>query len=312
MPRLFVWLTVLLSCLGAAAHAAPQPAFDFESLLNISFDDESGTISFTEYDLVFAPDGQLNAAVAVTDANGKVIQSFQFFPDYRWREGVFARASVKGPADVTLTQPGVYNIIFVVNGEMATRLAVALEQTSEGDDPFNPVKTYRFYGLWQVYAYLTMRKWGEGNYPQLTFWVGGRDLAEDTDRDQFFVTLARDGEVLGHSKRTQGHIGEGHYKRVDADIYLPHERTREANAMLVPTDEWTKDGEYVLTVTRKSDGAVIRRYGYTAQDGKIRPLEKTKLGFEPRIDYMVPRVQDRNTQQYDFEEAIWIKSVDSP
>ena len=312
MVRLCAWVMVAVACVVSRADAAPQPAFIFDSVMQTYFDDESGTISFTEYDLAFAHEGELNAAVAVTDANGKVIKSFPFFSDYRWREGVFARTQVRGPAEVTLTDPGVYNIIFLVDGKMATRLAVILEQTGEGDDPFNPAKTYRFYGLWQVYAYLTMRRWDDQKHPRLTFWVGGRDLPEDAEKDMFLVTLTRDGEVVGHSKRTQCYVASGHYKRVESDIYRPHAAGKEANAELVMADEWTKDGGYRLVVTRISDGAVIRRYGFTAKDGKIQGLANSELGFEPRIDYIVPRVKDRSTQNYKFEEAVWIKSVDAP
>jgi hypothetical protein len=286
--------------------AAPKPAFLFESLLETYFDDESGLISFDQYDLAFAPEAPLRAEVAVVNSENTVIARFPFFEDYRWREGVFARAMVRGPADVTLTEPGVYNIVFLVDGEPASRLAVALEQTSAGEDPFDPRKTFRFYGMWQVYAHLNTQTFKEEPHYELTFWVGGRDLAPGTTKDMFFVTVSRDGEVIGHSKREQGFIADGHYARVSASIFRPHDPKKSVNAELLPAGDWQADGTYEVEVRRKSDDAVIRTFHYTAEGGKIVALPSTELGFEPRIDYLVPRVGDRATQQYDFEQAVWI------
>ena len=312
MLRLLAWTMTALVCLGTPAAAEPAPAFTFESLLQTYFDDESGLISFDQYDIAFAPEAPLNAAVAVTDAKGTVIKSFPFFPDYRWREGVFARAQVQGPAAVTLTEPGVYNIIFLIDGKPTSRLAVALEQTDAGADPFDPTKKFRFFGLWQVYGHLTMESWKDQIHPRLSFWVGGKDLAEDAKKDMFFVTLKRDGKVIGHSRRTQGFMGLGHYKRVDIDIYRPHEEKKAANAELLMVDEWTRDGDYELIVTRTSDDAVIRRFQFKAKGGAIQPLANTDLKFEPHIDYIVPRVIERGNSTYAFEEAIWIQSPAKP
>jgi len=292
--------------LTATAGAQPKPAFVYESLLDGDFSDESGLISFTAYDLAFAPEKPLKAVVAVTDADGAVIESFPFYEDYGTHNGVFARAQVQGPADVQLTEPGVYNIIMFVDGEMATRLFVVLEQTDEGDDPFDPVKKHRFYGPWQLHAHLVEETYDDEPYYDLTFWVGGRDLAEGDDDDLFFVTLLRNGEVIGHSKRTQGHIAPGHYERVSSSIFYPHGEKGSPNAGYLPRSEWTADGDYEVRVMRRSDDAVIRSFRYEAKDGEIGRLDRTQLGYEPRIDYIVPRVTKKSWTTYEFAEAIWI------
>ncbi len=308
MSRVISLILFVLMLAVQPAIAAPKPAFIYESLLQSYFDDESGMLSFKDFDLAFAPPAPLNASVVVTDSKGTVIKSFEFFPDYRWVEGVFANAMVKGPADVQLSEPGIYNIVLIVDGELATRIPFVLEQTGEGNDPFDPVKTYRFHGVWQVYGYLTMREWKDEVHPKLTFWVGGKDLAENTEKDMFVATLKRDGEVIGHSRRTLGFIAPGAYSRVDIDIYEPHEPGKEVNTKFIMQDEWTKDGEYEIIVTRNKDNAMIRRFSFTSADGKIGPIANSQLGFEPRVDYIVPRVRDRRSQNIKYEEAIWIKS----
>lgn len=298
----------VLACMAQPSLAQPKPALIFESMLNTYFDEESGLISFTEYDFAFIPEGKLNASVAVVNSENTVVESFPFFEDFRFTEGVFGRAKVQGPANVTLTEPGVYNIVFLIDGEPASRLPVILEQTSESDDPFDPVKKFQFRGFWQVYGYLTMNEFKEEVHPTLSFWVGMQDLAEGDTKDMFTATLKRGDEVLGHSKETLGYISNEHYKRVDIDIFKPHDRRGIPNAEFVTLDDWTEPGEYTIEITRQSDNTLIRKFHFTSEDGKIQPLENSAMDFEPRVDYMVPRVTNRSTQNYDFEEAIWVKS----
>ncbi len=294
---------------SAAAASAPPPAFTYDTLLNMYFDDENGLISITNIDLAFAPEGEINASVAVVNSDNTVVKSYKFYPDPRWRNGVFARLSEVGPADITLTEPGVYNIVFLIDGKPVTRLPVVLEQTSEGDDPFDPVKTYRFYGFWQLYGYLTMGEYGDKPVPDLNFWLGGRDLPEGKDKDGYTATLKRDGEVVAHSKRTQGHFNDGHYKRTKIRLFHPHTERESPNALVFMLSDWTEtDGDYKLDITRKSDGKLIRSFTVTVKDGKIENLPATKLDFEPHIDYIVPRALDRGANTYGFVEATWLIS----
>lgn len=295
-------------CLGCAA-AGPQPAFTYQSMLNTYFDDESGLISIRDIDLAFAPEGEIKAAVVVTDSNNTVIKSHTFYPDPRWREGVFARLTEVGPADFELTEPGVYNIIFLIDGKPVSRLPVALEQTSEGDDPFNPVKTYRFYGLWKVYSYLTMNTLNDEPFPELNLWLGGRDLPDGEEKEMFKASLQLEGEEIAHSKETQGFYHDGHYQSTQISLYHPHTKREIPNAMPFMMSDWTEtDGAYTLEITRRSDEAVIRSFKFTVSDGKIVPLESTALEFEPHIDYITPRVTEKGANMYGFVEAIWLKS----
>lgn len=305
-----VWTRLLIAVVGVLASrssAQNAPAFVYESVLDTYCDAENGLLSFREYDLAFAPEGPLDAKVVVTNDQNTIVASFAFRPEYRFRSGVFARAAVEGPADVTLTDPGVYNIIFLVSGEPVTRLPVVLEETSAGDDPFDPAKTYRYFGLWQTYAHLTTKDAAQGQRRQLTLWIGGRDLPEGAAKDLFAVTLKRDGEVVAVSKKDHGHIPTGHYRRQTIDLFLPHDERQSQNAGLFAAEEWARDGSYELTVTRRSDGQVIRTFAYEAKDGTIAPLPDTQLGFEPAIDYIVPRVVEKNVTEYGFVEVVWLR-----
>ena len=313
MPKFIINACLVLSCLIGTAIAAPQPAFTYQSMLNAYFDDESGLISIRDIDLAFAPEGEINAAVAVVDSNNIVVKSYKFYPDPRWREGVFARLTEVGPADFELTEPGVYNIVYLIDGKPVSRLPVVLEQTGEGDDPFDPVKTYRFYGLWQVYGYLTMNTWKDEPFPEFHLWLGARDLPEGESKDRFHATLKRnaDGkdEVIAHSKETQGYFHDGHYEHTKISLYQPHTKREIPNAMPFMLDDWTEeDGDYTLEITRQSDDALIRSFKVTVKDGKIQNLPATALDTDPHIDYITPRVTVKGANMYGFVEAIWLKS----
>lgn len=310
MTRIFqrFFFAMLLSGYGVAL-ASPPPAVTYDSMLNIYFDDTSGLISIRDIDLAFAPKEQINAAVALVDANNTVVASHKFYPDPRWREAVFARLSAGGAADFNVTEPGIYNIVFLVDGKPVSRLPVRLDQTSAGDDPFNPEKTYGYTGLWPLYAFLTTDKtWKEEPFPELYLWVGNKDLAPGKDKGRFRVELKHQGKVIAHSKETLGFITNKHYQDTRISLFHPHDRKTIPNAPPFVLSDWTRnDGEYQLEVSRQSDGALIRRFDFTVADNKIEPIAATELGYEPAVDYIVPRVLKRGSNRYEFVEAIWLR-----
>tara|TARA_R110002049_G_scaffold182041_2_gene349577 strand:- start:7361 stop:8308 length:948 start_codon:yes stop_codon:yes gene_type:complete len=313
MNRLFIKLiniSLLLCTLFLfSVHADNSPAIDFESIMNSYFDDTTGLISFGDYRIAFAPEGKFNGFVAVLNAKGEIVAQHKFFEDYANRQGVFATIRTVGPADVTLTEPGLYTIVFVANDQPVTRFPVKLEQTSSGDDAFNPENTYRFDGYWRTRAHLTLKTYKEEPFPELTMWLGGKDLDEGSNKDLFFATLLRDGEVVAHSKRTTGFISDGHFEPKYVSFYHPHEKNKEVNAELFMLKDWTIDGSYEISVARKSDGGKIRSYDFNVTDGKIQAMAASQLGYKPNTDFILPRVQKKGATSLEMSKAIWIEDI---
>ena len=309
-----VWLLTAVSINATPVMAQPQSAFLFEPMLDIYFDNKSGLIAFhgSGYDLAFPPAEPLNAVIAVVDDSDTVVESFPFRREYvnRTENGAIARAMMEGTAEITLSEPGVYNIVFMIDGKLVSRLPVALERVEIGDDPFDRETHYRYFGLWERYAYLSMDNWQGEDWPHLTFWAGLRDFEKPGHALPFLVELHRNGALVAHSKRTQGTIPYEHYDRIESPLYHPHDRKSSANARPFPAAEWTREGDYTVTVTRQSDGQAIRRFAYTARDGAIQPRPETRFGYQPAIDYRPPRVRDKSSTGYDFKEAIWIGPTD--
>ena len=304
-------LSILLVLTWSHASAQRGPAFLFEPMLDTYFDDRTGLIVFhaADYDLAFPTDEPLKAVVAVVDDTDTVVASFPFQDRYgnRTSNGVIARTSVAGTADVKLSEPGVYNIVFLVNGAPVSRLPVVLERIEIGDDAFERETVYRYFGLWELYAHITNDTWKGENWPKLTFWAGIRDFAEKAHQQKFFVEMKREGELVAHSKRDQESFPYKHYRRVETSLYHPHEQKYGYNAKPFTESDWTRDGDYEVTITRQSDGVLLRKFHYTARGGKIQPLPETLPDHQPAIDYRVPRVIKKGSTGYEFVEAVWIK-----
>ena len=217
------------------SYAENPPAIDYEHIMDGYFDDTSGLISFTDYRIAFAPEPPFNGFVAVLDVEGNIVGKHEFYPDYVNREGIFATIRAKNPADVTVTKPGLYTIVFVANNIPITRFLVRLEQTSAGEDAFDPEKKYRFDGYWRTMAHLTISSWKDEPFPQLTMWVGGKDLTADAKKDYFIAALLKEGEVLAHSKVQLHDINQGPLRAKICKPVSPTYRKRKSQCQAIFT-----------------------------------------------------------------------------
>jgi hypothetical protein len=298
-------LAVPTAALSQAAHA---PAVEWESILDTFFHNDNGTIRLDQYVIAFAPESELKAEVVVMGEDRKVRARFPFHTDVSVRDGAFARARVQGPAEVQLKEPGLYNLIFTVNGKPATAFAFQLKDAGSGGDELNPTKAFHFDGLWRQYAHLTMRTFKDQQIPELTFWVGGLDLPAGAKKGMYRVALLRDGKEVAHSKTGVGNIAPGHFKRTKIDLWHPHEDKATANAKAFALTDWLgADGKHELRVTRKEDGETIRTFPFEVAGGNIKPLPQTELKHEPAVAYIVPRVGKKNVNVFEMTEAIWLQ-----
>ncbi len=294
---------------GAQAQSPAYPVtFGMQSVLETYFG-ETGIVSFGEYDAAFVPESGLNAEVVLADAEGTILARFPFHDSYRFTSQVFARIGVVGPADVQLTEPGVYNIFFLVDGEITTRMPFVLQTASDGSDPFDPEKTFTYGGFWQQLGYLTAP--GSSGYqgPQFTFWTGGPDLADKATGEGYVAVLYQDDTILFHGQRTTGHIAPGAFARSSFVLFHPHGEGEEANARLFTAEDLAAlDGDYVLRVFRSSDNAPIRAFNLTVADGKLVQHPRAVLGYQPQMDFILPRVPHAGSSAYEMVEAIWFES----
>ena len=296
----------LIASLNVNAQENP-PAVIFEGLMDSYFGQDDGFVVFGDYDIAFAPEGQVDAIVGVVNSDGEVLAQFPFYPDYKIREGVFGRIQVVGPADIQLTEPGLYTMVFVMDGEPITRFPFLLEQSGDGSDPFDPEKTYVFDGYWRTLAHITTGSVNDQPIPIFSVWLGGIDMSSpDTFQEFFEADLLRDGVLVAHAKKQTSSYGNGQFGRQEVIIYQPHDEKQAPNAIAFTMADMSVDGSYELNVSRVSDGAQLRSFRFEVSGGEIVPLPRTQLGYEPAPDYIVPRVTRKGSTVYEFEEVIWI------
>ncbi|MEZ5906361.1 MAG: hypothetical protein R3C69_15120 [Geminicoccaceae bacterium] len=307
-----LWTATILSAalapLAAAAQSYPV-TFGMQTAMETFFG-EDGIVSFGEYDAAFVPPDGLAAEVVLADEAGNVLGRFPFHDSYRFQDKVFARIGVVGPADVQLDTPGIYNIFFLVDGEIATRLPFVLKQASDGSDPFDPEKTWTVDGFWRQLGYMTEQNSSAGPAPRFTFWTGGVDLPEGASGDGYVASLVRDGEVIAHSKRTTGHIPSGRFTRTTFELFHPHGEKETPNAEVVTLADLATqpDGELLLRIFRTSDNALIRVFHLNMAGGTLQQHQRAVLGYEPQMDFILPRVVRAGANAYELVEATWFES----
>jgi len=293
---------------GPVLAQSQTPVVTFDDALNMWFSDDNGMVRFGDHTVAFAPDAPFNGMAKIADQQGNVLMEAEFWPDYQMSFQVFRVARIKGPADHQLTTPGIYQIAFFVDGKPVTRMPVALKQTGAGDDPFNPVKTYAFDGYWRTFAYLTFGEYKDEKTVTVNYWVGGLDLADPTKGEMFIIELIHDGKVIAHTPRTQGHIAPGHFTWNKLSLRHPHEKGQEVNAPGFMHKDWVaSDGLYELRFRRQKDGQMIRSLDFKVEGGQIQQHPRCALDYQPRIDFIAPRVQKRGGNTFELVEAIWIQ-----
>ncbi|MBL9203202.1 MAG: hypothetical protein JNL39_22030 [Opitutaceae bacterium] len=297
-----------LTCAIAARAQAPSPVFEWESVLDTFCNGATATVRFGDHVVVHAPAAPFRGEASVVDANGKAVAGFAFFEDYQAQSAAFARVRIKGPAEVRLPGPGTYALVFSIAGQPATRLPFSLKAASGGADPYaGAQRAFVFEGPWPRYAHLTMKPLRDQAIPYLTLWTGGADLAGTARQDMFAVTLLRNGAAIARSKKSQGHIAAGHYRRAELPLFHPHEDRQSHAARAFTASDLLADGRHELVVTRQSDGAVLRKFAFTVAGGGITPLPRTQPAFAPRTEFITPRVTKKATNLFETAEAIWLE-----
>ncbi len=285
--------------------ASGAPAIGWDSILQTKIY-ENGYLGFNEYDLIFAPPGQVDANVVIKSKKSEVAK-FDFFPDYRYTQAVFGRIQPVNHSEYTFT-PGDYSMEFYVSGELATRVPFKVVADAPSGDAFNPEPTLRFVGPWQKFAYLTFKPFKDIEAVEFSFWAGSGDLPVGITRAPVNARLTRNGKLVAHSKETQGMLDHEMARRHALPLFQPHERREEANVALLTKTDIEQNGTYKLTLELTETGEVIRSFNFKSKGGKLVPLPRTELGYKPRADYIAPRVGKIGSTTYEFIEAYWLEA----
>jgi hypothetical protein len=100
-------------------------------------------------------------------------------------------------------------------------------------------------------------------------------------------------------------LGHEWITRQKFTLFEPH-KANSPNALPLAKSTIEQDGNYQLTIKTEEDGKVIRSYKFTSSNGKLNPLPRTVMGYQPHSDYIAPRIQKPGSSNYEFIEAFWI------
>ncbi len=287
-----------------AAAQGPKPAVTLDSVLNF-FIYDSGLMRMHFTDVAFAPEGAVNASVAIRDGGGAEIASWSYYEDYRVRQAVFGRMSPNNQAQHTFAA-GDYALEFVIAGETATRIPFSVETHSTSDDPFNPGTKLKFVGPWQKWAYLAPNGQDADSAAAIHFWAGKSDFDGDGRPPATYARVYRNGTLIAHSNPRTGDIWTKPAQRSRYFFQKPHEAAKSHLAPNVTIADLSQDGAYRITIDVVETGETIREFAYRAEGGKIVPHPRTVLGHQPRTEYIPPRVPVFGGSTYEFTEAHWI------
>jgi hypothetical protein len=284
--------------------AAGKPTIGWYSMLN-SFLGEQGFFAQESMNLIFAPPAPLNAKAVIKNASGDVVKTWGFSNLYGPTNGVFARMRAESLSEHTFPV-GKYVIEYMVNDELATRLPFEVKEHSASKDAFNPGSKFTFVGPWQELALFEFMPYKNGGYDliRVHFWAGASDMPAGEIRGALRAELTRNGELIAHNRDSIPTLGHEWMTRQRFDLFEPHEKN-DPNALFLAKSAIEQDGEYVLTIKRQADNEVIRSYKFSASGGKLVPMERTAMGYEPHGDYIAPR-KHNSSSGYDFIEVFWI------
>jgi hypothetical protein len=304
MNRILQILAASCIALGAAVDpgSANEPLVDYTSILNMRIYAIGGAM-FETVDVVFAPAEPVEASVEVQRDDGTALARFDFFPEYRFRDKAFGRLQASGPALWQADAAGDYQFVFRIGTEVVTRFPFSVVAEG-GDDPFDAEPRYRFDGPWRELGYLLRRTYGDAELLDLVTWLGGPDAADGAGNDRAIARLLRDGNLVGQSRESAGHIPQGHFQQTTFAFFAPHEPRRAHEAPPIALGDLV-DGDYEIHVQRLADGRSLRRFEFAVRGGTPQPDPRGTLQHQPRELLLSPRVH-RKGGHYEFIEATWL------
>lgn len=301
-----ILFTIATTLASPARAEAPQPTFDFERLLNTKTFFNGGNFQLQDLVMGFAPESS-TTEISLYNDKREVVARQTAFEGYQGRDGVWAIVRPK-PEQIRLETPGIYQLVFSVDGVPATRFPFRLVQTSAGDDPFNPEKKYAFDGYWKRLATVRLKPYDfkrVGHWPLMTAWFGELDLPEGKNKDGFEADLIHNGKLVAQADRRGGFIAREHYRPREIKLLHPHAPNEKTNAPPYLLEDYA-DGDYELRLTRHSDRNVFRNYRFKVTQGKLVHMDRSALGYQPAIDYLLPRGMLGRKAKTTMEEIYWI------
>ena len=273
---------------------------------SLRFYDQNARVMVSDVTIGFRPEGEHNTTVELMKAGESApVATLEFFPGYQGSDSVFGDVRPKGPGMIQIPGAGLYALNFNIAGKLATTFPFAVVEEGS-DDPFKPDKKYHYRGPWEQLIYLRESSSHRDRPIQVSFWTSGLEVAED-GKGELFVKLLKDGQLVARNKRAKRINKRSKLWAMHSETL--HEPVDNPNAPGF-TFEKLKAGNGNYEVVIEVDGKVVRRFPFEVDGGGITVSERSKLGYEPAEQHLLPRTIDmekRGQSNYEAVEVFWLE-----
>jgi hypothetical protein len=200
-------LVVLILLLGTATvwGQTPQPAIEYQSLMNVRFYEASGGFLVEELELVFPPPKVESAKFVVARASGEEVASvpLRFQPMEFSAFGLLMPDGV--PGNVKVGQTGDFVMSVQLNGETVTSLPFSLREKTSGD-PFKPDKKFVREGPFREPAFFSVRNDSSKGELQFNWWMSLRELPATMKNPRVTLHLLANGREVAGQQQPDGSL----------------------------------------------------------------------------------------------------------
>ena len=289
------------------AHAqANRPAAEHQSLLNMRFYEVDAGFLVENVQVVFPPSGNPGGTLSIHTVGGEEIATmplrmvpFGNFP-------AFANLVPDGnPGNIRINQAGDFVMTVKIGNEVVTRLPLSLK-LEKGNDPFNPQQRFVRDGPWRDLAFISVPMDDSTPNINFNFWFSLRELPAGMTNPRVNVHLLNGTQEIGvtRSPVVPGYIDWQFFTK---ELVTPSGLAPGSPHYLTRAD-LKKDGNY--TVVLKANGQVIKSYPFQVKGGEVQRLDQSRLGYEPRANFISPRYIDTHegsSSQYHMRDMFWVK-----
>lgn len=305
--RGFIILALLLVAQSVAPAQSNKPAAEYQSLLNMRFYEADGGFLVDGLQLVFPPQGIRRATFVLSKSSGGDVASIPLRIEPFGEFPAFAMLVPDGvPGVVKVGQPGDFFIKIQVDGETVSTLPFSMRE-EKGTDPFNPTRRFTREGPWKDLGFLSVRVGDPEAKVSFNWWTSLRELPAGTRRPLLTVHIMRGGEEIASSNSAVVPSSNDwqYFKRELVEAKSVGKPTRQYLTRAALT---AKDAEFAVIV--KMNGQPIKSYRMQVKGGQIQSLDRSRLGYEPRADFISPRMIDTSSgssSNYQMLEAYWLQ-----
>ena len=303
---LIIVALLLLTPSAAPGQAAHKPAAEYLSLLNMRFYEADGGFLVDGLQLVFPPQGVRRATFVLSKQGGGEVASVPLRIEPFGQFPAFGLLVPDGNTGVVkVGQPGDFVITIKVNDDTVSALPFSMKE-EKGTDPFNPTRRFTREGPWKDLGFMSAKVDDPESRLSFNWWTSLRELPAGSRQLLTVHVMQGEQEIASSNSPVVPSSNDWQFFRrelVEAKTVGKPTRQYLTRAALA-----AQDGDYAVVV--KVNGQPVKSYRAQVKGGQLQALDRSRLGYEPRADFIPPRMIDTSagtSSRYQMLETYWLR-----